>query len=170
MALKADRICNDSMIDWFMNETAERGGIVVISTTGSGIAMDQAKQLCTYNPTDSNSLAGSMSGCRPLGVLMNDVVNLDLTRQHMNWHKDEVQQGGKVTIWNRCTVVTNRIYPGTTPAEGNPAWVAHSGYIAPTDVTASTDTGLEGATRRLVGAFMSTLDEDGYCKVAINLP
>ena len=48
MALKADRISLDSMIDFFMNEVAERGGIATISTVGSGAAMDQSVQLATY--------------------------------------------------------------------------------------------------------------------------
>lgn len=164
MALKPDRIHIDSQIDFFMNETATRGGIVCISTVGSGTAMDQSAQLCTYIPETR------MSGVTPLGVLMNDMVNLDLTRQHINWHKDEVQKGGKVTIWSKGTVVTNMIYPGQTPTAGQPAWVAHSGYIAPSDLTSGSDNGTDGTTRRRVGRFLSTKDEDGYAKVAINLP
>ena len=80
MALRTDRIHIDSQIDYFMNEEAERGGIVVVSTAGSGSAMDQAAQLCTRTYT-------SISGQKPLGVLMGDMVDIDLTRQHENWHK-----------------------------------------------------------------------------------
>jgi hypothetical protein len=156
MALKADRIHVDSQIDFFMNETAERGGIVSVSTAGSGAAMDQAQQLCTY--------AALASGVKPLGVLMCDVVNLDLIRQHENWHKEEVQQGGKVTIWNKGTVVTNRIYG--TPTAGSPAYVGPSGLIA----GAAYQTDHTGAAGTPVGRFMSTKDEEGYAKVSINLP
>lgn len=172
MALKPDRTHLDSYIDFFMNEAtciksstkAERGGIVCVSTVGSGIAMDQAEQLCTY------SADPRASGVRPLGVLMNDMVNLDLTRQHINWHKDEVQKGGKVTIWAKGWVVTDWIYPGTTPAAGNPAYVANSGYIAPSDICSGSDNGPDSSIRRRVGTFLSSKDEDGYAKVAINLP
>lgn len=157
MALKPDRIHIDSQIDFFMNEVAERGGIVSISTLGSGAAMDQAEQLCTY--------AANPSGVATLGVLMCDMVNNDLTRQHENWHKEEVQLGGKVTIWNKCTVVTNRIYPGTTPVAGNQAYVAHSGYIAPSKVVTDSS-----AANHVVGKFLSTKDVDGYCKVSVNIP
>jgi len=157
MALRTDRIHIDSQIDFFMNETAERGGIVCISTVGSGAAMDQAEQLCTYAPLPS--------GQATLGVLMCDVVNLDLTRQHENWHKEEVQKGGKVTIWNKCTVVTDRIYPGVTPTAGQKAYVGHSGLLA-TSVIESDD----GDTSSVVGKFLTTKDEDGYCKVSVNLP
>jgi len=157
MALKTDRIHIDSQIDFFMNEVAERGGVVSISTLGSGAAMDQAEQLGTY--------AANPSGGSTLGVLMGDMVNLDLTRQHENWHKEEVQIGGKVTIWNKCTVVTDRIYPGVTPAAGERAYVAHSGYIANSQVVGDSST-----ADPVVGRFLSTLDEDGYCKVSVSIP
>lgn len=170
MALKPDRIHIDSKIDFFMNETATRGGIVCVSTVGSGSAMDQSAQLCTYVPD------ARMSGVRPLGVLMNDMVNLDLTRQHINFQKDEIQKGGKVTIWSKGTVVTDKVYPGATPTAGQPAYVAHSGYIANSDLCNNTDNGPEGSgvigarSRRWVGQFLSTKDEDGYAKVSVNLP
>ena len=90
MALKADRHELDVDISFFMNETAERGQVVCIQTAGSGAAMDQAGALV--------SIQGATGSVIPVGVLLNDVVNLDLTRQHINWHKDEVQKGGKVAI------------------------------------------------------------------------
>ena len=157
MALKPDRTHIESQIDFFMNEVAERGGPVCISTVGSGAAMDQAEALCTY--------AANPSGQAVLGVLMCDVVNNDLTRQHENWHKEEVQIGGKVTIWSKCTVVTDRIYPGATPAAGNLAYVAHSGYFAPSQVV-----GDDSAAVKVVGSFRSTKDEDGFCKVIVSVP
>jgi hypothetical protein len=161
MALKADRIHVDSQIDFFMNEVAERGGIVSVSTTGSGAAMDQATQLCTYK-------AGA-SGVLPLGILMCDMVNNDLTRIHENWHKEEVQIGGKVTIWSKGTIVTNQIYPGHTPVAGSVAYLAPSGFIGISIV--QTDSGPEyGRDMLKVGRFLSAKDEDGYAKVAINLP
>jgi len=157
MALRPDRIHIDSQIDFFMNEVAERGGIVCVSTAGSGAAMDQSEQLATYK--------ANPSGCSTLGVLMCDMVDLDLTRQHENWHKEEVQKGGKVTIWNKGTVVTDRIYPGATPTAGQRAYIAHSGYIA-NSVVVSDDSSIDP----VVGRFLSTKDEDGYCKVSVNLP
>ena len=153
MALRPDRIHVDSQIDFFMNEVAERGGIVCISTVGSGAAMDQAEQLASY--------VAAPSGEAPLGLLTCDMVNLDLTRQHENWHKEEVQQGGKVTIWPKCTVVTNRVYPGQTPTAGQVAYVGHSGYISNSDFIGG---------NLVVGRFLSTKDEDSYCKVSVNLP
>jgi hypothetical protein len=157
MALRPDRIHIDSQIDFFMNEVAERGGPVCVSTVGSGAAMDQAEQLATY--------AANPSGTAVLGVLMCDVVNLDLIRQHENWHKEEVQKGGKVTIWSKGTVVTDRIYPGVTPTAGQVAYVAHSGYFANSKVV-----GDDSDAVAVVGKFLSTKDEDGFCKVSVNVP
>lgn len=157
MALRPDRTHIDSNIDYFMNEAAKRGGIVSASTAGSGAAMDQAVQLCTYS--------ANPSGTQPLGVLMGDMVNLDLTRQHENFYKEEVQKGGKVTIWSKGEVVTDMVYPGSTPAVGDIAYVAHSGYIAPSQVYSDSS----DATAK-VGVFKSTKDEDGFAKIAVNLP
>lgn len=162
MALKADRRSRDSDIAHFMNATAERGGIVCITATvSSGAAMDQSESTVAY--------VAEPSGCKPVGVLMSDVVNLDLTRQHMNWHKEEVQVGGKVTVWNAGTVVTNWIYPDHTPAPGDVAYVCDSGYIGNADI--SVDSGQENTSlTRQVGRFISAKNADGFAKVDINLP
>ena len=156
MALKTDRIHVDSQIDFFMNEVAERGGIVSVSTAGSGSAMDQGQALATYKAV--------ASGCLPLGVLMCDVVDNDLTRVHENWHKEEVQKGGKVTIWNKCTVVTNRIVG--TPTAGQLAYCGPSGLIS----GGAYSTDQTGGAITPVGRFLSTKDEEGFAKVSINLP
>ena len=99
----------------------------------------------------------------PVGVLLNDVVDIDLTRQHINWHKDEVQKGGKVAILKKGYVVTDQIVG--TPTAGALAFMDDddTGKFA---VAASIDDGEYTA----VGRFMSTKDEDGYCKVEVNLP
>lgn len=155
MGLKPDRIEKDSMIDFFMAETATRGGFVVASTVGSGAAMDQSQQLATY--------AAAPSGKTILGCLMCDVVNNDLTRMHKNFHKEEVQINEKVTIWSKGTVVTNMLLSGETPTAGSKAYLAHSGYLATADR-------IGGGSDLIVGRFLSSKDEDGYAKVSFNLP
>lgn len=152
MAILADRKHVDSRLDFFMNEVAERGGVVVYSTAGSGAAMDQAKQLCTY--------AAAPSGKRPIGLLMCDVVNKDLTRQKLNPYLHEVQQNSKVTLWEKGEVVTNLIQPGVTISAGDKMFLHASGYV--------TNNNFLGGP--CVGQFMSTKDENGYAKVAVNLP
>ena len=80
MALKGDRYEFETTIDFFMNEVAERGGVVTLSTAGSGAALDQSAALVTY--------AAAQSGQVPIGILLNDMVNIDQTRQHINFHKN----------------------------------------------------------------------------------
>lgn len=159
MALKPDRIETQTDVSFFMNNatssTIERGGVASISTGGSGVAMDDASALVAY--------ATAGSGAKPVGVLLNDVVNLDLTRQHINWHKDEVQGGGKVTLLQIGQVTTDKV-TGEDITAGTPAFVGGSGLFSP---TAPTNVDSELAQHR-VGTFLSSKDSDGYVKVAVN--
>ena len=168
MALKADRHELATDISFFYNAgDVTRGGVAVIDTVGSGSAMDQSQAKVKYR-TDLEDGAGR--GHAPVGILLNDVVDLDLTRQHINWHKDEVQKGGKVTLLTQGWVVTDRIYPGDTPAVGNVAYVHHSGYISSVITAAKGQFDRSMPTNLAVGRFLSKKDEDGYAKVSINLP
>lgn len=157
MALKTDRSTLQTDISFFMNEAATRGGVVSVSTGGSGAAMDQGVALVTY--------VANPSGKVPVGLLLNDMVSIDLTRQHLNQHKDEVQKGGKVTLLQKGWVVTNT-FEGTDPAVGNAAYLGHSGNIA-TSALAGNPT---NPAHLVVGRFLSGVDEDGYAKVFIDLP
>ena len=155
MALKSDRYELQTDISFFYNEgTATRGGVVVHDTAGSGAAMDQGVNLVKYAAVTATS--------RPVGILLNDVVNKDLTRTHLNMHKDEVQKGGKVTVLRKGYVVTSNITG--TPAAGDPAYACHvtAGNVRPDSP------GSSGVLQ--VGRFMSSKDEDGYAKVEVNLP
>jgi hypothetical protein len=102
----------------------------------------------------------------PVGVLLNDVVNKDLTRTHLNWYKDEVQQGGKVTVMTRGWVVTNNIQTGDTPTPGALAYASDTEAGAFSVTAADAD----GSGNLAVGRFMSRVDADGYAKVYVNLP
>ena len=152
MALKPDRVELLTDVSFFMNTTAERGGVVsvVTATSGVGVSMDDANAVVAY--------AAVASGAKPVGLLLNDVVNLDLTRQHINWHKDETQVGGKVTVLRVGQVTTNMIVAATTPSAGADAYVGASGLIG----TSSTN-----AVK--IGQFLSAKDTDGYVKVSVNL-
>lgn len=149
MALKPDRIelADGSRIKFFMNEVAERGIVVELDSPG-GAGMD--------NPAATVSVPANISG-NPAGVLMNDVVNLDLTRQNRNAHRDETQVGNKVDIIRRGVVSTNMIVSGNTPAAGDPAYFAANGEF----------TTSSGSSQ--VGTFISPLDSDGYVEVEVNI-
>jgi hypothetical protein len=151
MALKPDRVESYTDISFFMNTVGERGGVVVHTSTGSGVSMDDGSAVVSY-PT------GVVSGTKPAGLLLNDVVNIDLTRQHINWYRDEVQVGGKVTLLRQGQVTTNVVANGVSPAAGTDAYYDSLGKLT----TVSTD-----STK--VGRFLSSVDSDGYVKVDINI-
>jgi len=160
MALKADRYEESTDISHFYNEgTATRGGVVVLDAAAiagaSGAALDQGENLVKYATVDKDSV--------PVGILLNDVVNKDLTRTHLNQYKDEVQKGGKVTLLTRGWVVTSNITG--TPTAGNVAYADSSaaGNIATSAVA-------NGSGNLAIGRFMSRKDADGYAKVYVNLP
>ena len=86
------------------------------------------------------------------------MVNKDLTRTHLNQHKDEVQKGGKVTILRKGYVVTNVI--DGTPSAGDAAYAMNYGTAGNISTSGTYQ----------IGRFLSSKDEDGYAKVEVNLP
>ena len=155
MALKSDRYEFQTDISFFYNEgTATRGGVVVHDTAGSGASMDQGVNLVKYAAVSGASV--------PVGILLNDVVNKDLTSTHLNQYKDEIQKGGKVTVLRKGYVVTSNITG--TPTAGSLAYACH--------VNAGNLRGdSPGNSGNLaVGRFLTSKDADGYAKVEVNLP
>lgn len=152
MALKPTRITipGGDSVAYFMNETAERGVVVIWDTTVTGLGGLDDSNAVVKLPTDS--------GGTPVGVLMNDVVNKDLTRTHLNAHKDETQVYGKVAVLKKGTIQTNMIATGITPVAGNSAYYTTDGEFTTAEVTGA-----------LVGKFGSSTDADGYVVVDVRL-
>lgn len=149
MALKPDRNELYTDVSFFMNTVAERGGVVTNQTSGVGASMDDANAVVA---------APAAVGENPAGLLLNDVVDLDLTRQHMNWYKDEVQKGNKVTLLRRGFVTTNMLTAGSVPAAGAPAYFDVGGLLTEVNTGSA-----------VVGRFLSGKDADGYAKVDIDI-
>lgn len=157
MALKSDRYELQTDISFFCDTVLTRGDVVVMNDgTGSGAAMDQGVALVKVEAGDAGSV--------PAGILLNDVVNKDLTRTHLNQHKDEVQKGGKVTVLRKGYVVTNAIDSNVTPAVGDVAYLSELEAGKISNVSANSYSNL------VVGRFLSAKDADGYAKVEVNLP
>lgn len=158
MALKADRYEESTDISYFYTAgTADRGGVVCLDLlSASGAAMDQGDNTVSYQEAAATDV--------PVGILLNDVVNKDLTRTHLNFYKDEVQKNGKVTVLTRGWVVTDKV--DGTPGPGDPAYASDStaGNISATAANAAASGNLA------IGRFMSAKDADGYAKVYVNLP
>jgi hypothetical protein len=152
MALKPDRIESHTDISFFMNSAVERGGVAVVATgaLNVGASMDDAGASVEY--------AADPSGRAPIGVLLNDVKDYDLTKQHINWYKDEVQKGGKVTLLRQGQVTTDAVAAVTVVA-GDTAYVAANGNLSNVQATGASS----------VGTFLSRKDADGYAKVDINI-
>lgn len=155
MALKPLRSEAYTEIGLFLNETAERGRVLVYDTSVSGLGnMDDAGSLVKVPTISSGNQA-------PAGMLMNDMVDLDLSRYNLNMHQDEVQKNGKVTLMKRGFCVTNCIVAGVNPIAGSGAYFTTSGELTMTQPSNSANS--------LVGRFVSSKDEDGYARVEINI-
>jgi hypothetical protein len=150
MALKSDRYELQTDISFFYNDAATTRGCLVAhgGTAGTGAAMDQGANLCVKSTTAA-----------PLGILLNDVVDKDLTRTHLNQYKDEVQKGGKVTILRKGYVLTNDITDSSSVAAGDSAYQCET-----------TAGNVASSGTKVVGVFLSAEDADGYAKVEVNLP
>ena len=101
---------------------------------------------------------GAVATDDPGGILLNDVVNLDLTRQHINYAKDEMQKGSKVLLLRVGTVTTDQISGAITM--GDPAHIATGGELCSATAYSSS---------AVIGRWLSKKDADGYAKVAINI-
>ena len=158
MALKPDRVEHLTDLSFFMNETGDRGVIVTFDVSNggaSGAAMDNSKALVR---TPTGTVGADFQ--KPAGLLLNDVVNLDLTRQHINYHKDEVQKGSKVLLLKRGTVVTNMVSGTPTAANiGATLYYDQNGFLG---------VGVNDAASP-VGRLLSIKDADGYAKVDIDI-
>lgn len=157
MALKGHREEFHHDIRFYMNTVAERGGLVSLSTAGSGGRVGDANAVVAYT--------ANPSGVKPLGILLCDVVNLDLSRYHINFYREQVPVGYKVVIAKDGWYTTNQILG--TPTGGDKAFLGPSGYFATAaGFTANTPSGTPSIE---VGQFLSKLDEDGYAAVRVSL-
>ena len=181
MALKADRsiVGNQTDISFFYNSTAEKGEVLVFSTAGSGAAMDDANAVIT-RPSATNS------GERFAGIILNDMVNKDLTQTHLNVYKDEMQQGGKATLAQAPAIlVTDMLKSGDSPSVGDPLYFTLYTHNATDETnrgvlttTAPDDSGVtpaDVATAKAnlaaskytyqVATAISVVDADNYLKI-----
>lgn len=160
MALKGDRNELYVTIGYFGNSVMSRGGIACAVGFGSGGAMDQSQAYVSY--------PAASSGAVPVGLLLDDMVSIDLTRQHINWYRDEIIIGGKVACGKRGEWVTNMLIQGSAPiAVGDLAVLTSSGNIM--NVPLANVYTVNKALNPPVGKFMSTADEDGYARISVEL-
>ena len=153
MALKPDVVAIYEDITFYCDTVCDRGGIATLVTAGSGVSMDGGRNVVAYDAYGSGKI--------PKGILMQPVVNKDLTSTWLKRGLDEAEVGTKVTLLAIGEVTTDFVYPGITVAAGDPAYVGHSGYIS----NARVNTGWSA-----VGRFVTTKDQNGFARVFVNLP
>lgn len=146
MALGGTRQVFETRIDFAMNQVAERGGIVVASTTVGEVL---------YTPTPTGSAV------YPLGMLLIDVEDLNFDRHGEYLSRDVVDVGSVVSLVNRGPMVTNFVVG--TPSQGQLAYLHPSGYVGATQLT----DGINPAP--LVGRFLRAKDANGFAMVYVDL-
>lgn len=151
MALKPDRWEFQTRIDTFCNSVSERGVIAVFSSSGSGGAMDDLKNVVVVPP------GATITNLKPAGLLLNDQVDNTHKFYRPNVYKDQMPKGGKCTLGIKGHWVTNMIIG--TPVQGDVAYLGSGGYLATT-----------GSGPQAVGQFWSSKDSEGFAKVEITLP
>lgn len=157
MALKPDRFILATDITKTCESVTERGVVLVHKPNfgGSGVALgDRAGKA---------DLVTNPSGYKVAGLLLNDVIDIDVTRYRLCAHKDEKLVGERCTLLRKGRVVTNKVTG--TPSEGATAYLTANGVLTP---TLSATGGLVATPK--VGAFAGAKDEDGYAAVDIDLP
>jgi len=170
MGLKADRYIRSDRIDVYLNEAATRGHIVTKSTLASGVALDNVANLGT--------LAANPSGTRPLGVLLGDMVDIDVTREFLNTQQDKTVKGGKMRLVTEGWIVTDEIGVGTVTA-GEAAYVGASGQFASASMIENWTGGVgvpnppteetNATSFPMVGRFDTSKDQNDYARITINI-
>lgn len=146
MALGPNRQQFETRIRYAVNAVAERGGIVVASTTAG-----EAEYATT--PTGTSVL--------PLGILLDDIEDLNYDRHPEYLQRNVVDVGSVVGIANRGEYQTNLVVG--SPTQGQIAYLHQSGYISATRLT----DGVNPAP--IVGRFLTAKDANGYATVYVDL-
>lgn len=146
MGLAPSRQVFQTNIDFAMNMAAERGGVVCTGSTAGEVEYRTA-------PTGSTVY--------PVGVLMDDVEDMNFDRHPEYRQRNVVDIGSVVGLISKGEVETNLIVG--TPAQGQKAYLHPTGYIGATQLT----DGLNPAPE--VGRFLSAKNSLGYAKVRIDL-
>jgi len=130
--------------------STERGKVLVKKKTDA--TMQAANEVCCLPERDVKQ-SYPLKDEIPIGILLTDVVSLDLTKQHTMG--DQVQTGSKVSLLTRGPVVLRAV--------GNPQWCETAYYNKNGNVT-------NQKVSRPIGFFASEIDDDGYIKVEVKIP
>ncbi len=155
MALKGDRVVIETDVTMTCESATLRGVGLIIKTSGSGVAIGDS--------AGKADLAADPSGSKFAGLLMNDVVNVDQTRYHRNFHKDETMISERCTLMRKGKITTDKVTG--SPSPGDPAYLVANGVFSP---TRSATGGIVASP--FAGEFKSLKDADGFATIEFNLP
>jgi hypothetical protein len=161
MALKPTRSPLFDSVRYFINSTGEAGVIVFAQTgaPGAGQSLDSVNsvvQVVNANP----------SGRVAVGLLLESVVNIDLSKQTLAREAEQVQVNSKVQLGIKGEWSTNRL--GAAAQFGTGIVYPTTLYAGPSG-TFWTSAGYAGSGWPLVGKAISAADSDGYAVIRIEL-
>lgn len=145
MALGPKRQVFQTTIMYAVNEVAERGGIMSAAATAGEVTY-------AVSPT---------GGTLPIGMLMDDVEDLNFDRHPEYLQREVVDVGSSIGLVNKGEMSTDQIVG--TPTQGQPAYLHPNGTIGAVQLT----DGLTSAPR--VGTFRTALDANGFSEVLVDL-
>lgn len=152
MALAPNRapILGADTVRFALAEVAERGKIVshLVGTTAAGEVTGLA------SPTGAAT--------SPVGILLDDVESMNYDRHGEYLQRNVSDVGSVVGIATKGEWETNLIVGA--PVQGNPAYLAASGYVSPTQAGAGT---VDAAPR--VGTFRSAPNANGFARLYLDL-
>lgn len=158
MALKGNRVLIETDITLTCNTVTQRGVTLSYTSNGSGVVLGDSAG--TADPV------ANPSGYKPAGILLGDFVNIDLTRYHLNFQKDESQIGMRATVVRKGRLTTDQVINASSiSGPGADAYLTSSGTLTPILHA----TGGLAATPK-VGTFQGFADESGFVTVDVMLP
>lgn len=154
MALAPNRapIHGADTVRFALAEVAERGKIVchVVGTTAAG----EVTGLATHTGVATQAV----------GILLDDVESMNYDRHGEYLQRNVSDVGSVVGIATKGEFETDLIFYGPTPSQGQPAYLAASGYVSANQAGANT---VDAALR--IGTFRSAPNANGFCRVYIDL-
>lgn len=150
MALSPSRQVWQTNVDFALNEVAERGVVctIVPGTTSAGEVTASA------TPTGV--------GVQAIGVLLDDVEDLNYDRHPEYRQRNVVDVGSVVGLAHEAELLTDQVTG--SPVAGNDAFLNVNGTVGPTQL----QDGL-GNNAPQVGKFLSSPDANGFVKLRVDL-
>lgn len=147
MALGPNRQVFQTRIRYAVASAAERGGILSASSTVGEALYD---------------LDGS--GALPLGILLDDVEDLNFDKHPEYLQRNVVDIGSVVGIANEGEFETDLYIASPAPTQGAPAYLHPSGFVG----TVELDDGV-GTTSPRVGTFLTPPNALGFVTLYVEL-